>query len=206
MDRPLIADMRSKQGNTPRGSMVSASDVKTADYAESKAGSPVAGASVSGEPRADAPTSAAKEPELTPAERYRQRLESAKISLNEAHAIYDAVLDKGYYEEYVKIRDHRAVFRTRQYDDQLRLQTALETIQPKSAMAHEELISRYNLASSLFEWRAQKLTHDSEADFEKVLGLIRRLPQPLAAMLYDALAKFDNKVMIVFSEGCTDSF
>jgi hypothetical protein len=144
--------------------------------------------------------------ELTPAERYRKRLEEAKISFATATAIYDAVLDKGFYEEYVKIRSNRAVLRTRTYEEQLRVQTALETYQPRMAVSQEELISRYNLAASLYEWKGKVIKHETDEDFDAAMKMIQKMPAPLVGLLYDALAKFDARVMMVFSEGATDSF
>jgi len=186
-DKPMIGEFKSKPGNTPR---------VTAPPAAPPSETPVP----------DAPAAAEPVEELSAAERYRKRLADAKISLPKAHAVYDAVLDKGYYEEYVRIRTRRAVIRTRNYEDQLRIQTALENYQPRTAMGHDEIVSRYNLAASLYEWDGKVLKHDTDADFDAILLLIRKMPQPLVALLYDALAKFDHQVMIIFSEGATDSF
>src|ERR1035437_1989401 len=98
-DRPIIGDFKSKPGNTPRVAAPAPAPVvaPTATPAPAPEGTP--------------------EEELTPVERYRQRLERVKISLVHALEIYDAVFDKGYYEEYVRIRSKRAVLRTRSYED-----------------------------------------------------------------------------------------
>lgn len=143
---------------------------------------------------------------LSPAERYRRRLERAGISLTQAEGIFDAVLMKGYYEEYVRIRSQRAVFRTRKYDDQLRLQTALEVGQHRLAITQEELIARYNLAASLYEWQGKPIPHNTDEDFTKALKMIENMPIPLVTLLVGALSKFDAKIMAVFSEGAADSF
>ena len=201
--RPVIGDFRSKPVNPPRGSMMP-DFVNTPAPKAPPAPEPATADSDVKEAAED--IEKAFETELTLAEKYRKRLEEAKISLTVANAIYDAVLDKGFYEEYVRIRTNRAVFRTRTYDDQLRLQTALETFQPRMAHSHDELVARYNLAASLFEWQGKAYKHDTEAEFEAVLQLIRKMPQPVVSMLYDALMKFDQKIMLVFSEGATDSF
>ena len=205
-ERPVIGHFRSKPGNTPRANAperpAAPSDEKAGEVSSDAASAEPATPSMDLEVRdTETPDS-----ELTPVERYRKRLGAAKISLADAAAIYDAVLEKGYYEEYVRIRDHRAVFRTRQYEDQLRLQTALEAREPRTALAHDEIVSRFNLAASLHEWMGRALPHKTSGDFDAVLRLIERMPQPLVALLYDALAKFDYRVMLVFSEGATDSF
>ena len=146
------------------------------------------------------------EAELTPKERYEKRLEDAKITRQVANAIFDAVMSKDYYEEYIKIGENRAVFRTRMYEDHLRLQTALELQRPGLVLSQEDMITRYNLAASLYEWRGKALKHDSDDDFDKVLNIIKRMPAPVYSLLAQKLAEFDQKVMTVFSDGATDSF
>lgn len=144
---------------------------------------------------------------LTPAERYREQLKRMKIDLKDAEAIYDGVLTKGYYEEYVRLRgNQRAVFRTRMYDDHLRLQTILEMQKPQLAISQDELITRYNLAASLYEWNGQALKHGSDDDFDKVMTLVKKLPGPLFTVLSRELSKFDAKVMAVFDEGADANF
>lgn len=144
---------------------------------------------------------------LTPAEKYRELLKERNISLDEADAIYDAVLSKGYYEEYVRLRgNHRAVFRTRQYADNLRLQTVLEMNKPQLVLSQDELITRYNLSASLYEWDGKVLKHDTEADFDAVMSLIQKLPAPLYSVLARELSKFDAKIMAIFSEGAEQNF
>jgi hypothetical protein len=197
-DRPTIGDFRSVPANSPRGSMIT-SETPPAQEAPAAPEEKTEEVSLA--------EAAVPEPEkLTPAERYRARLAEAKISFPVATAIYDAILDKGYYEEYVKIRAHRAVFRTRSYEEQLRVQTALELAQPRMAISQEELVSRYNLAASLYEWQGKAIKHETDDDFENAMKMIRKMPAPLVGLLYDALAKFDTKIMIIFSEGATDSF
>lgn len=144
---------------------------------------------------------------ITAGEEYLERLKEAKITLQEAMAIYDAVLTKGYYEEYVRLRgNRRAVFRTRQYEDNLRLQTILELQRPQLIINQEDLITRYNLAASLYEWDGKVLKHETDADFDAVLAMIRRMPGPLFTLLSRELAKFDQKIMLVFSDGATENF
>jgi hypothetical protein len=129
------------------------------------------------------------------------------ISLAEAETIYDGVLTKGYYEEYIRIRgNNRAVFRTRTYEDHLRLQTVLEMQKPQLVISQDELITRYNMAASLYEWAGNTLKHDSEDDFDAVMKLIRKLPGPLFTVLSRELSKFDAKVMAVFDEGADENF
>jgi hypothetical protein len=146
------------------------------------------------------------EKERTPKERYELRLAEAAVSRTMANAIFDAVMSKDYYEEYVKVGAHRAVFRTRMYEDNLRLQTALELQRPGLVISQEDMITRYNLAASLYEWKGVAYPHETNADFDVVLNVLKRMPGPLYSLLAQKLAEFDRKVMVVFSDGATDSF
>ena len=150
---------------------------------------------------------AAAEETLSPAERYQRRLREANLTNAEAITVYDAVLSKGYYEQYVRLgKSGRAVFRTRLYEDALRLQTALEAQKPQLVISQDDIITRYNLAASLYEWQGKPVPHENELDFENALRLIRRMPAPVYSLLVNELSKFDAKVLAVFSEGAAENF
>lgn len=193
--RPRIGDFRSKPDNAPRKTPEPAPEAP-AEKAEKVEDAPVEAAA--------APEKS--EEEMTPKERYAKRLKDADIPLHIAQAIFDAVVSKGYYEEYVKVGSSRATLRTRLYDDHLRLQTALEATRPGLVLTQEDMITRYNLAASLYEWRGEALKHDTDDDFDAVMDKVKRLPAPIYSMMVQRLAEFDRKVMLVFSEGATDSF
>jgi hypothetical protein len=203
MARPTIGDFRGAEDNKPRPPPPPAEPEKA------------------GEPPTEETSVAEKAPPppglaealtrdldfLTPAERYRENLKRMKIDLKEAASIYDGVLSKGYYEEYVRLRgDQRAVFRTRMYEDHLRLQTVLEMQKPQLAISQDEIITRYNLAASLYEWNGKALKHDTDDDFDAVMKLVRKLPGPIFTLLNRELSKFDAKVMAVFAEGADENF
>jgi hypothetical protein len=198
MARPTIGDFRGTTENKPRAAppLPDSKEEEVASLAKTET------------PAEDSATDLLKDVDfLTPAEKYRERLKQLKIDLKEAEVIYDAVLSKGYYEEYVRLRgDHRAVFRTRQYEDHLRLQTILEMQKPQLAISQDELITRYNLAASLYEWDGKPLKHENDDDFDNVLKIVRRLPAPLFTVLVRELSKFDAKVMAVFAEGADENF
>lgn len=208
MTRPIVGEFRSQENNKPRA------PPPPPPVAEVKpVPAPV-------DTTANETTETASTPEqvaqavlkdldlLTPAERYRERLKRMKIELKDAEIIYDGVLTKGYYEEYVRLRGekNRAVFRTRMYDDHLRLQTILEMQKPQLAISQDELITRYNLAASLYEWNGQQLKHENDDDFDKVLKLVTKFPGPIFTLLARELSKFDAKVMAVFDEGADENF
>jgi hypothetical protein len=211
--RPLIGDFRSPSNNAPR--------TDAPPPAEETLATPAPEAAVaerSEEVNADAAKEATEEvlkeieeeAKMTPAERYRKRLEKAKIDINTARAIFDAVLAKGHYEEYIylgkKELGKRATLRTRLYEDTLRLQTQLELTRPVLGMTQDDLVTRYNLAASLVEWNGKPLKHETDEEFDAVVKLLHRLPAPVYGMLAQELAKFDRKTMIVFSEGAVENF
>ena len=144
----------------------------------------------------------------TPAERYNERLKDVGISKEEAAAIFDEVLTKGYYQETVSIRGRKAILRTRTYEDHIRALTAVETFSPRYQMSQEELHSRFNLAASLVEWNGTvyKKGGDSAAEFKATHEAVQRLPAPVYGILISELVKFDAKMFVVFSDGAADSF
>ena len=196
MARPTIGDFRGNETNKPRPPPAPPVDVVAEKTEEAPPGA---------NPLVE---SLLKEADfLTPAEQYRERLTTMKISLKEAESIYDGVLTKGFYEEYVRLRgNHRAVFRTRMYEDHLRLQTILEMQKPQLAISQDELITRYNLASSLYEWEGKVLKHESDDDFDEIMKVLKKMPGPLFTVLQRELSKFDAKVMAVFAEGADENF
>jgi hypothetical protein len=197
-NRPRIGDFRSVPENAPR-----TTPVPSTPPAAEPAPTPPENGSVA--PTGELATT--KIPaEMTPRERYQQRLADAKISLTEAAAIYDAIIEKGYYEEFVNVGKTRAVFRTRLYDDTLRLQQALEAARPSLVVTQEDMITRYNLAASLYAWKGETFKHENDDDFDKILEKIKKMPGPLFSLLAQKLAEFDQKTMVIFSDGATDSF
>lgn len=187
--RPTIGDFRTPANNPPRETAPVTEKVESAETLTKQA---------------EALQNSVRD--LTPAEQYVARLKEAGIPLKEAQGIFDAVLSKGYYEEYIHIRQQRATFRTRTYEDHLRLQTAIELQQPRLAISQDDLITRYNLAASLFEWQGKAIPHEKESDIDDVMRLIRAWPGPVFSLVCRELAKFDSKIMLVFSEGATESF
>lgn len=197
MARPTIGDFRGSDQNKPRPPPSVPADEKEEAAAEAATETP---------PQ-EKPNPLKNPDFLTPAEKYRERLKAQGIDLKEAESIYDGVLTKGYYEEYIRIRGtHRAVFRTRMYEDHLRLQTILEMQKPQLAISQDELITRFNLAASLYEWNGKALKHDNDNDFDEVMKLVKKLPGPLFTVLSRELNKFDTKVMAVFDEGADENF
>lgn len=204
MTRPTIGDFRGTEQNKPRpppaATEAASLTAQTANTQAIETTETTPAAKMAAEVTKDLDL-------LTPAEKYREQLKLMKIDLKEAESIYDGVLTKGYYEEYIRLRgNQRAVFRTRMYDDHLRLQTVLEMQKPQLAISQDELITRYNLAASLYEWNGKPLKHDTDDDFDEVMKIVKKFPAPVFSLLQRELAKFDAKVMAVFSEGADENF
>lgn len=192
--RPPVGDFKTKKDNPVRGSTAPTSSTivqeKEAPSLEST----------------NEMKTATPDAEKTPAELYRERLAEAKISLSHAQTIIDAVLEKDHYEEYFELRGQRGVLRTRSYKDLLRLQKAIDQEKPATRIAQDDLIWRHNLAASLVEWRGKTFSKDSDGAYTETLEYVQSLPAPIFSLLLDQLTKFDNKIMLVFSNGATESF
>ncbi|MAG64679.1 MAG: hypothetical protein CMK74_02225 [Pseudomonadales bacterium] len=151
---------------------------------------------------------------LRPIEDYREYLKEKEISEDKASAIVDGLLSKGYYEEtYQVTKTLRVVFRTRQQQDTVRLQTALQIQRPLFDHAYNELVTRYNMASSLSQYRdttfpfSQSDSENAQENaFSDRLAFIERLPTPVFGLLSIQLAKFDALIMAVARPGVAENF
>lgn len=149
-----------------------------------------------------------KEPlKLTPAETYAKLLKEHNIELKEARAIIDDVIVNGFYQESFTLLGRKATFKTRAYGDQLRVNKALELENPTHSVTVGDLVVRHNLAASLTEWANNKYPSPrNEEEFQARLAALEFFSAPLINLLSNQLAKFDTKMMVVFSDGCIDSF
>lgn len=171
---------------------------------------PVAEPAVVSESTVGTPVDSVEAPQVprTPLELYKDRLAAAGISEDDADAIFDDVMTKGYYQETFTIRGKPLVLRTRAYEDHVRSLGAVELQSPKFQATQEELQARHNLAASLVEWNGVVYKHgkDSDKEFYQTLEALRRMPVPIYTLLINALVKFDAKMFVVFSDGAADSF
>lgn len=196
MNKPMIGDFRSPTGNAPRVVPTTPDTASTDAPAVPDVTAPLVTETASTE--AAAPSKA-----LTPAEVYQDRLKEAGIDLYEARSIIDRVIIGGSYEESFQLVGRKGTFRTRSYEDQLRVSRALELENPTTGVAQSDIIVRYNLAASLVEWAGTK--YDSKPVAER-LDLLNKFPAPLINLLSRELSKFDGKMMLIFSDGAIDSF
>ena len=120
--RPVIGDFRPTNNDAPRADAPStpapAPVVTPTPATPADANEKTVAAAVDAMKAA-----AAAEALLTPVERYQKQLQDGGISPEDARNIYDGVLVKGFYEEYVYLSANagRAVCLTRLYEDSLRI-------------------------------------------------------------------------------------
>lgn len=139
-------------------------------------------------------------PELS----YEQRLSRLGIDLEEAAKIVDAILSQGFYEREFPInRKHVVTLRTREVTDQERLQESVETQVPRYALTVNEMTARHNLAASLAEFNGQRF---GRKEFKKAYEYVGKLPLPVFNALIARLARFDQIMFTVLSEGAVENF
>lgn len=152
---------------------------------------------------------------LTPIEDYQEYLKEQGISLDEAQDIVDSLFTQGYYEEPVPLTKRiKAILRTREHGDTLRLQMALELHRPVYSHVLEEITARYNMAASLTRFGDKVFAHpDRDTDKEEVeklfderLKFVERMADPAFYKLSTLLARFDRKVAAVMREGVAENF
>lgn len=152
---------------------------------------------------------------LKPRESYEQRLNAAGLTMDDAALIVDAILEKGFWEEDVRITTKKkATFRSRQAFDAERVNTVLEVLKPAFNTTMQEITYKYLLASSIsrydnmiFDFPTAKTNKDErEKLFEKRLNWVDGLPDPLLRLLYQKLSKFDMKIAAVTDEGAIENF
>jgi hypothetical protein len=155
---------------------------------------------------------------LLPVKDYVKYLEEQKIEESKAAEIVDDLITKGYHEEeYTLTKRSSVVLRTREHLDTLRLHAALQAQQPIYNDILNEVVVRYNVASSLaaingpngirFEFPAPGA---SEADANKLFDVrmryIERMPGVLFAKISVKLSEFDRLILSVMREGVAEHF
>lgn len=142
------------------------------------------------------------------AKTYEEILSDHDISLSKAHAIVDAMLEKGFYEETLPVtKTVNATFRTRTQADYVRYLRALEIYNPKYVEEQQEIQIRYFLGSSLLAFKGVTFTNtDPEKLFDEKIEWLEKQPERIVNLLATKLSKFDKQVQIVMSEGVVENF
>ena len=150
------------------------------------------------------------------AKQYLDSLEQAGVTLPEARAIIDTLLEKGAYEENALIGGKiHVTFRSRDYGDVARAMHFLEVENPQYPQSISDLISKYNLAASLkrynkdifqFPDRKTATSADVESSFDQRFRYITGLATPVIQRLFELLVRFDTKVAVALSDGAPEDF
>jgi len=146
---------------------------------------------------------------------YIEILKDSNVTVDEAQAIVDDLMTKGYYSEEVQItKKITATFRTRNHSDYLRYSTALQLLNPKFRQEEDELALRYCLVGSIARFNTTNFAHpgsktppdEAQKMFDARLDWVEAQPERLTALLSVKLRRFDEKVMVVMSEGVAENF
>lgn len=137
--------------------------------------------------------------EKTPFELYIESLKEFKLNPDQAAEIVDSLITAGFYEESFQLNKKVTVkFRTRSQDATNRIDRALAETKPEFNSSVMGILARYNLASSLVQYgKFTYKPYEDDAEFNKTLKFVERLPQPVFQLLIGELSKFDNKLQTV---------
>ena len=139
-------------------------------------------------------------PELS----YEEKLEQHGISKEEAEKIIDALMVEGEYRKTYQITPkYHVTYRTRLMEDQNRALGAIEDQGPQYPTSVGNIIAENNLAASIVTFRDLDFTEKSIKDR---LTWVRKLPDTVARLLANKLAKFDEMIMDVLDEGAIENF
>jgi len=146
---------------------------------------------------------------------YIEILKDSNVTVDEAQVIVDDLMTKGYYSEEVQItKKITATFRTRNHNDYLRYSIALQLLNPKFRQEEDELALRYCLVGSLVRFNKTNFAHpvtktppeEAQRMFDERLDWVEAQPERLTALLSVKLRRFDEKIMVVMSEGVAENF
>lgn len=145
---------------------------------------------------------ASKSPEAT----YEERVKAFDLTREQAAAIVDTLLTKGFYEKAYPVTSRISVtFRTRKVEDNDQLFSDLERQHPEYGISISNQITKGNLASSLASLGSRKFA-PNEAGRKAAMECILNLPAHVFALLADKLAKFDQMVTTVLDAGVIENF
>lgn len=159
---------------------------------------------------------AAVEAELVPMRTYEDQLKDAGVTREEAARIVDAIMERGFWAEDVKItKSVSARLRTRGSRDRTRAMDRVETARPAYDAHYYDLMNKLLLAASLESFGKVKFEHpardakpeDVEATFEiRFRYLDTVIADPAYQLLMRAFLKFEDKIRIVTQEGVVENF
>jgi len=146
---------------------------------------------------------------------YEDRVKAFDMTLDDAMYVVDSLVTNGEYRETVKLsKKLEVVIGTRDTRYNSYLSKIIDLEGPKRTGRLNQLMTEYQLAGSLVSFGKTTLpelkTSQSDKEWEEVVevrvGFIRQLQGPIFLTLCNKLAKFDSKMMIVFSDGYDENF
>ena len=141
-----------------------------------------------------------KAPELS----YEEKLEKHGISQQKAEEVIDALLcEEEYQHTYPITKKYSVTFRTRKFSNQENVLLQLENQNPQYPASVGNIVSKYNLAWSLLNFRGIDF---STYELKAKLKWIEDLPDVTANVLARKLAKFDQMIMDIMDEGSIENF
>jgi len=146
---------------------------------------------------------------------YEARIEYFGMKIEDALKIIDALTMEGDYEEEVRISKAATVLlSTRSTRFNSFLADKIDIADPKKVGKLNQLMAEYQIAASLSRYNktvmpileTAKTPQEWEANLQARLEFVRHLPSPVFLLLSNKLAKFDAKLLVVFSEGYEENF
>lgn len=126
------------------------------------------------------------------------------MTMEQAMTIVSGVFDNGYYEKvYPVVGTATVTLRTRKTEDQDRLLQRIEADNPQFPASVSQLVSKYNLAASMVDYRGVNLENE---DFKTRYKRVCEFPENIFRVLCTKLARFDDMVMDVMDEGAIANF
>lgn len=147
--------------------------------------------------------------ELTDEEVQEQLKYFETIGIDKAklRALLDTLLTNGeVLWEFKLLKKIPTVFRLRPAWVNDKLIEVLDGEGPKSLVAFQEYISKYNLAGSLYTYGGTKICIKNEQELENALQFIGTLPYVVKSALIKELALFDRIIAVCTSEIFMNSF
>lgn len=147
---------------------------------------------------------AVNELEQAPEMTYDEKLKAHGITKEQVVEILDAMFTRGFFEKTYKMSGNIFVtFRTRKSEDQDRLLQRLEAESPQFPATVSNLVSKYNLAASLWRYKEQEF---GAMEFKARYDYVSSLPDIVFRLLCVKLSKFDQMMLDVMDEGAIANF
>lgn len=146
---------------------------------------------------------------------YLDKLKAFNLTLEQAIQIIDSLVTEGYWEEEIQLsKSVKIKFKSRSAKFNTYLSETIDIADPKKVGKLNHLMALHQVAGSLEQYGPAKMPPiDDEMPkelWEKHLkdrvNFISKLPSPVFLVLNSKLSIFDQKLLIIFSEGYEKNF